>query len=110
MTTTTERWNAATGPEPVRSPDAGAPGEAERAAILDWAIAQYEHHGWRLRSRSPGQVVMVRPKDVNHALHAILTVFTWFWALVWITFAVTRTTERVALSVEPDGRVRVDRF
>ncbi|MCY0930079.1 hypothetical protein OTB20_28585 [Streptomyces sp. H27-H1] len=71
---------------------------------------QYERHVWKGGPGAPGQLVLVRPKDVNHALHAILTVFTWLWAIVWITLSVTREAERVTLTVDPHGQVRADRW
>ncbi|MFB7252687.1 hypothetical protein [Streptomyces nojiriensis] len=81
--------------------------DARRTAVLDWTVNQYVALGWRVESRSPTQAVLVRGGNVNHLLHAILTIFTCLlWGVVWIVLALGNRTERVALTVDPTGRVQ----
>ncbi|CAM5573824.1 hypothetical protein [Streptomyces avidinii] len=80
---------------------------ARRTAILDWTVNRYISLGWRVESRSPTQAVLVRGGDVNHVLHAILTIFTCLlWGVVWIVLALGNKKERVALTVDPNGSVQ----
>lgn len=68
---------------------------------------QYVALGWRVESRSPTQAVLVRGGNVNHLLHAILTIFTCLlWGVVWIVLAMGNRTERVALTVDAVGNVQ----
>ncbi|MFF4447751.1 hypothetical protein [Streptomyces sp. NPDC001502] len=101
------------GPPPDPPPELfyAPPGEplddARRTAVLDWTVNQYVALGWRVESRSPTQAVLVRGGNVNHLLHAILTIFTCLlWGVVWIVLALGNRTERVALTVDRTGQVQ----
>ncbi|MFJ9621859.1 hypothetical protein [Streptomyces sp. NPDC101181] len=85
---------------------AGAPDAAQRALILDWVVSRRIASGWRVESRSASQVILVRGQPVNHVLHAILTVFSCLvWGLVWAGVTLVNRVERVALTVDAQGRV-----
>ncbi|MFG2987731.1 hypothetical protein ACGFZK_00130 [Streptomyces sp. NPDC048257] len=104
-----QRWGPPPEPPPdlLHSPTGEPLDDGRRTAILDWTVNQYVSMGWRVESRSPTQAVLVRGGDVNHLLHAILTIFTCLlWGIVWIALAVGNKTERVALTVDPAGRVQ----
>ncbi|MFJ7527686.1 hypothetical protein ACIQ1S_22475 [Streptomyces griseus] len=84
----------------------GAPDPAQRALILDWIVSRRIASGWRVESRSESQVVLVRGQPVNHVLHAFLTVFSCLvWGIVWAVLALVNRVERVALTVDAQGRV-----
>ncbi|MER7553228.1 hypothetical protein G3I43_29780 [Streptomyces anulatus] len=82
------------------------PDAAQRALILDWIVSRRIASGWRVESRSGSQVVLVRGQPVNHVLHAFLTVFSCLaWGIVWAVVALVNRVERVALTVDAQGRV-----
>ncbi|PCG87682.1 hypothetical protein CIB93_01115 [Streptomyces sp. WZ.A104] len=82
------------------------PDAAQRALILDWVVSRRIAGGWRVESRSGSQVVLVRGQPVNHVLHAILTVFSCLvWGLVWAGVSLVNRVERVALTVDAQGRI-----
>ncbi|MFH9198827.1 hypothetical protein ACH4KO_22305 [Streptomyces anulatus] len=84
----------------------GPPDAAQRALILDWIVSRRIASGWRVESRSASQVVLVRGQPVNHVLHAFLTVFSCLvWGIVWAVVALVNRVERVALTVDAQGRV-----
>ncbi|MDG9685036.1 hypothetical protein QC334_20230 [Streptomyces sp. DH18] len=84
----------------------GPPDVAQRALILDWIVSRRIASGWRVESRSGSQVVLVRGQPVNHVLHAFLTVFSCLaWGVVWAVVALVNRVERVALTVDAQGRV-----
>ncbi|MFD9477682.1 MULTISPECIES: hypothetical protein [Streptomyces] len=94
-------------PELFNAPPGEPLDDARRTAVLDWTVNQYVALGWRVESRSPTQAVLVRGGNVNHLLHAILTIFTCLlWGVVWIVLALGNRTERVALTVDRTGRVQ----
>lgn len=84
----------------------GPPDATQRALILDWIVSRRIASGWRVESRSESQVVLVRGQPVNHVLHAFLTVFSCLaWGVVWAGVALVNRVERVALTVDAQGRV-----
>ncbi|MFI1247898.1 hypothetical protein ACH4TY_14485 [Streptomyces anulatus] len=84
----------------------GPPDAAQRALTLDWIVSRRIASGWRVESRSGSQVVLVRGQPVNHVLHAFLTVFSCLvWGVVWAVVALVNRVERVALTVDAQGRV-----
>ncbi|MEV6164522.1 hypothetical protein AB0L71_21830 [Streptomyces sp. NPDC052052] len=99
-------WGALQPPPGYYTADGRPPDAAQRGLILDWAVNQRIASGWRVESRSETQVVMVRGRPVSHVLHAVLTVFTCFlWGAVWLVLTVTNKIERVALTVDAQGRI-----
>lgn len=68
---------------------------------LNQAVNQHLAAGWRVESSTPGQVVLVRGDQVNHVLHALLTLFLLgLWLIVWLIVAATNKQERIILSVD----------
>lgn len=50
--------------------------------------------------------MLVRGQPMNHVLHAFLTVFSCLvWGVVWAVVALVNRVERVALTVDAQGRV-----
>lgn len=50
--------------------------------------------------------MLVRGQPVNHVLHAFLTVFSCLvWGIVWAGVALVNRVERVALTVDAQGRI-----
>ncbi|MFF2009795.1 hypothetical protein ACFVWY_12060 [Streptomyces sp. NPDC058195] len=99
-------WGALQPPPGYYSANGQPPDDAQRALILDWAVNQRIAAGWRVESRSPTQVVMVRGTPLNHVLHALLMVLTCFlWGVVWLVLAVTHKVERAALTVDAQGHI-----
>ncbi|MFI7286586.1 hypothetical protein ACIBRY_08000 [Streptomyces anulatus] len=82
------------------------PDAARRALVLDWIVSRRVASGWRVESRSESQAVLARGQPVNHVLHAFLTVFSCLaWGIVWAGVALFNRVERVALTVDAQGRV-----
>lgn len=55
--------------------------------------------------RGPRGVVLAYQRHVSHALHAVLTLLTGLWAIVWIVAATSRRYDRVRLEVDRWGHV-----
>lgn len=104
-----QRWGPPSGPPPelLYSPACGPLDEERRTVILDWAVNQYVANGWWVESRSPSQAVLRRDGEVNHVLHAVLTLLTCLlWGVVWIVMAALSKTERVVLTVGKTGHLQ----
>lgn len=86
--------------------DGAPPDIVGRGLVLDWVVNQRIASGWRVESRSATQAVLVRGQPVNHVLHAVLTVFSCsLWGAVWVALVLANKVERVALTVDAQGRV-----
>ncbi|MFH9263845.1 hypothetical protein ACH4KN_06205 [Streptomyces sp. NPDC017546] len=103
----TVRESTSIEPPPGYYAAGGEPPDAvQRALILDWIVSRRIAGGWRVESRSESQVVLVRGQPVNHVLHAFLTVFSCLaWGVVWAGVSLVNRVERVALTVDAQGRV-----
>ena len=82
-----------------------------RQAILASYIRQEVARGGVVAYADPATAVVHHPHPVNHVLHLILTILT-FWALggwgwVWLLAGVTASAKRktVTLAVDPWGHV-----
>ena len=54
------------------------------------AVTQHVAMGYRIESMTGNQAVMVKPANVNHILHLLLTLLLFgLWAIVWIIVAAT---------------------
>lgn len=52
-----------------------------------------------------------KTKEVNHILHAVLTLFTCIWGIVWIIeIAGEKKIHRVRLSVDSQGQILEERI
>ncbi|MEO5875780.1 MAG: helix-hairpin-helix domain-containing protein [Streptosporangiaceae bacterium] len=75
-------------------------------AILNSVIMQHLSLGWRIESRIGNQAVLVRGTEVNHPLHAVITVLVCgLWLPVWLIAIATGSPQRSIVSVDPYGRV-----
>lgn len=64
--------------------------------------------GGRVESQSDFDAVIASGKEVNHVLHAILTVATCLiWGIVWIVISVTGGVSRQLVTVDEYGDVLV---
>jgi Protein of unknown function (DUF2510) len=77
----------------------------QRAEILNQALATAVARGGRIESHSRFQAVVVRGRPVNHVLHAILTLFTCLWGIVWLIVGTTGGERREVVQVDPYGNV-----
>ena len=78
----------------------------ERKHILSIEVANLVSQGYRVESQSEFQAVLARGKRPSHLLHAILTIFTGVWALIWILLALTMRIKRVVVTVDEWGLLR----
>ena len=79
-----------------------------RKEALEREIRKWVVHGWRVESRSEHSAVLVAGTNPNHALHALLTLFTGLWAIVWLAVALTGGEDRVLLEVDELGNVNAE--
>ncbi|MBO9532491.1 MAG: hypothetical protein J7513_05915, partial [Solirubrobacteraceae bacterium] len=64
--------------------------------------------GARVESQNDFDAVVVRGKEVNHVLHAILTIFTCLvWGIAWAIIAATGGLKRKLVGVDEFGHVTV---
>lgn len=79
-----------------------------RKEALDREIRKWVLRGWRVESQSEYSAVMVAGSGPNHALHALLTLFTGVWAFVWLAVAFFGGEDRVLLEVDELGNVSAE--
>jgi hypothetical protein len=87
---------------PVRGP---APSD-----VLAGEIRRALRLGWRVEWRSDREVLLVAGGRPNHVLHAVLTLLTGVWLLVWIVVALAGGEDRLLVAVDESGEVRHDRI
>ena len=73
--------------------------------LLARAVTRQVLRGWRIESQWQSHAVLARGRRPNHVLHAILTVFTGIWCVVWLAVALSAREQRMLLRVEDDGTV-----
>lgn len=74
-------------------------------ALLNETITYYAKRGYVVTAATADIVVMARPKSVNHAVHAVLSILTlgiWLW--VWLVVAASAQNRSVVISTY-DGSV-----
>jgi hypothetical protein len=77
-----------------------------REAILNSVIMQHVGLGWRVESNFGHQIVLVRGNEVNHAAHAVITVFLCgLWLPVWLLAMAVGGQQRMVIAVDPYGNV-----
>lgn len=81
--------------------------DVERRALLARQIQFAVSSGARVETQSDFQAVLVRGKPVNHVLHAILTVFTCIWGIVWAVIAGTGGETRELIVIDDFGNVQI---
>jgi hypothetical protein len=95
---------------PLVSAPQGEPVSDEmRSAVLDRAIVMCASRGGRVEYRSPFQAIIVYGKPVNHILHAILSIVTCIWLIVWLIVAQSGGERREVLDVDPYGNLHTSR-
>jgi hypothetical protein len=100
--------------EPVftSSESPGKKSSDQRKELLGRAIAaQLAQGSRRVETQSDFSAVVVVGKPVNHVLHLILTLVTFFmWGLVWILMAITGGEKREMISVDEYGNTSIQRL
>lgn len=70
------------------------------------AVQEAVVRGGRIQHQYEFQVVVAYGSPVNHAVHAVLTVFTCFlWAVVWLIVALAGGERREMVWVDEYGHV-----
>ena len=83
---------------------------AERKELLAQAIQTQVVGGHRVESQSDFQAVLIKGHRVNHALHAILGLFTFgFWWIIWLILVVAGGEKRQTIKVDEYGNTLVQR-
>jgi hypothetical protein len=79
----------------------------ERRAILAEQVRMAATRGLRVESQSDYQAMLIEGRQVNHTLHAILTIFTCLiWGLVWAAITATGGERRHMIVVDEFGNVQ----
>ena len=82
----------------------------ERKQLLARTIQGQIAQGGRIESQSDYQAVVVKGKKVNHVLHLILTLVTFFmWGLVWLVVSIVGGEKRSIVTVDEYGNVAVQK-
>lgn len=101
-------WAPSAAPVPSMQPLSTTLMDAnERRALLAKQIQFAAAQGGRVESQSDFQAVIVKGQKVNHVLHAILTVVTCLWGIVWIALAASGGETREMIVVDEYGNVQV---
>lgn len=70
------------------------------------AVATESANGWRVESQTDIQAILVKGKNVNHVLHAILTFVTaGMWGLVWLFLYLLNRRQTLILAVDEYGNI-----
>lgn len=84
----------------------GALSEAQRAEILNGAVAGYVRKGWAAEAISGTQAVLVKTKRIGWFWNLILVLVTFgLWLIYVIYRALNRKQKRVVLFVDERGQV-----
>jgi hypothetical protein len=77
-----------------------------RRALLNQALMAKATRGFRVESQHDFQAVVVKPANVNHVVHLIVTLLTCgLWLLVWLIIAMSAKTTRMIMYVDEFGQV-----
>jgi hypothetical protein len=83
----------------------------ERKAILAQQIQQAVARGGRIETQSDTMAVVVYGKPVNHVLHFLIGLFTFFlWWIVWIILAASGGEKREMITIDEFGNVLVQKL
>jgi hypothetical protein len=83
----------------------------DRKRVLSQQIRSMVTAGGRIESQADFEAVIATGKDVNHTLHAILTLATCLmWGLPWAVIAATGGVKRQLVTVDEFGDVLVQRI
>lgn len=101
---------AAPTPAAAPAPASGVKSADERKQLLARALQTQIAQGARIESQSDFQAVVVKGKHINHVLHLIITLVTFFlWGIVWLIMAVTGGEKRSIVAVDEYGNVSVQK-
>lgn len=78
---------------------------AQRAVVLGKAIDDMVLKGAVVLRQDDESVIVAVRRPVSHVLHAILTLLTGVWGIVWIVNVLSRSDDRMRLRVDPWGNV-----
>lgn len=85
----------------------------ERKALLAQALNGQVVQGSRVETQSDYQAVLVKGKPVNHVLHLILSVLTFWmiggWLWVWAGIALFGGEKRYTIQVDEYGNTNIQR-
>ena len=83
----------------------------DRKRALSQQVRSMVTSGGRIESQADFEAVIATGKDVNHTLHAILTIATCLvWGLPWAVIAATGGVKRQLVTVDESGDVLVQRI
>ena len=83
----------------------------DRKRALSQQVRSMVTAGGRIESQSDFEAVIAIGKDVNHTLHAILTLATCLiWGIPWAVIAATGGVRRQLVTVDEFGDVLVQRI
>jgi hypothetical protein len=83
----------------------------ERKRALSQQVRSMVTAGGRIESQADFEAVIATGNDVNHTLHAILTLATCFmWGLPWAVIAATGGVKRQLVTIDEFGDVLVQRI
>ena len=68
-------------------------------------VALHVTQGYTVKLDTSSQVILSKAVKVNHILHAILSIFTGVWVIVWIIMAMRRAEETIQLKIQ-DGKIQ----
>ena len=97
--------------QPSDSDALGRKSSDERKRVLSQQVRSMVTAGGRIESQTDFETVIATGTDVNHTLHAILTVFTCLlWGLPWAVISATGGVKRRLVTVDEFGTVVVQRI
>ena len=68
------------------------------------AKVDYVLKGWSIELDREDAVVVSKQKTISHILHAILTLATGFWGIVWIVIYLTKSSERHIITFDKETK------
>jgi hypothetical protein len=75
--------------------------------LLDAEATRWTAVGYRIETRLPGQIVLIKGKKPNHILHLLLSVLTLgVWLVVWLLIAIMGGERRQVVAIGPDGKAK----
>jgi hypothetical protein len=83
----------------------------ERRAILNQQVSAIGGKGTVVTYENPTTALIVKPSNVNHMLHFVMSVFTLgVWAIIWLTLVILKREQKWRVSVNERGEVKTDRL
>jgi len=80
----------------------------QRQEALAQRVAELSGEGWRVETLMDFQAILVKGHRPNHVLHLLLSVATFgVWLLFWPAVAMDGGEERVVLTVDETGAIRL---